>query len=469
MDVSSPIATTTGSPSLDKLDNPEVETLLSKYATLSASEKDTFRASLASQNFVLLFGKNAILETSDEYESQRRVPWSTNCWLQPLVVVTPTSAQEIATALTLCRFFNLRLSVRGGGHLQNPGFNSNHGGVVISMSKFDQVKLSEDKSTADIGLGLRWLDVYKALDLHGLAVAGGRIPTVGVPGLLLGGGISFQNSQYGIGAMGVIVNSNADENTDLFWAVKGGGPNFGIITKMNLVTVPTTSWSEARIYPPTAYESLVHGLMQYHEAIETDNRASLVWHATSQAILLVFFYCAPVEKPPAAFASFYDIPFLMNFVPPGTRSIYELVQGCRKTRQEQQAALSDVEGLVLTNVFQPMSSLAMEQSQGTPLGLEPVGQQWFLAMADWKHAKDEARVRDAIREIVDVAEASAKEEGVYLPHRYSNYASRDQDPLASYGAENVERLRGVAGKYDPEGVFQRLQNGGWLLSKVGSS
>lgn len=128
---------------------------------------------------------------------------SINCWLQPLVVVTATSAQEVATALALCRFFNINFSVRGGGHLQNPGFTSNNGGVVISLSKFDHVKLSEDKSTADVGLGLRWLDVYKALDPYGLAVAGGRIPTVGVPGLLLGGGISFQNSQYGVGAMGV--------------------------------------------------------------------------------------------------------------------------------------------------------------------------------------------------------------------------------------------------------------------------
>lgn len=128
---------------------------------------------------------------------------SINCWLQPLVVVTATSAQEVATALALCRFFDVCFSVRGGGHLQNPGFTSNNGGVVISLSKFNHVKLSDDKSTADVGLGLSWLDVYKALDPHRLAVAGGRIPTVGVPGLLLGGGISFQNSQYGVGAMGV--------------------------------------------------------------------------------------------------------------------------------------------------------------------------------------------------------------------------------------------------------------------------
>ncbi|GKZ37673.1 hypothetical protein AbraIFM66950_009322 [Aspergillus brasiliensis] len=324
---------------LDAPTGAKVEDLLSKYAEFPENQKNTVRASYLAEVLPLFFGENAIFQTSGEYGTQRQVPWYD--------IRTPTKhnrnltnsvTKEVATALALCRFFNIRFSVRGGGHLQNPGFTSNDGGVVLSLSKFNHVKLSDDKSTADVGLGLRWLDVYKALDPHGLAVAGGRIPTVGVPGLLLGGGISFQNSQYGVGAMGVsnyevvladssIVNANAQENSDLFWALKGGGPNFaqGIVTKMDLVTVPTESWAEARIYPPTAYPELVKGLMKYHEAIEVDNKASLVWHATSQAILLVFFYCAPVDKP-AAFQSFYDIPFMMNFVPPGTRSIYELVQ-----------------------------------------------------------------------------------------------------------------------------------------------
>lgn len=88
--------------------------------------------------------------------------------------------------------------------MQNPGFQSNDGGVVISLSKFTQLDVSEDKKTVDVGLGLRWLDVYKGLDAYGIAVPGGRVPPVGVPGLLLGGGLSFQNSEYGLGCMSVI-------------------------------------------------------------------------------------------------------------------------------------------------------------------------------------------------------------------------------------------------------------------------
>lgn len=87
--------------------------------------------------------------------------------------------------------------------MQNPGFTSNHGGVVISLSALKQLELSEDKSTVGLGPGLRWLDVYGGLDAHEVTVTGGRVTTVGVSGLLLGGGISFHSHQYGVSAMGI--------------------------------------------------------------------------------------------------------------------------------------------------------------------------------------------------------------------------------------------------------------------------
>ncbi|KAL4928580.1 FAD-binding oxidoreductase [Aspergillus undulatus] len=480
-------------------DNTEAAKLLKDFVDLPGSEKDKTRSLVATKTFPL----------SADYEVQRQVPWSTNCWLQPLVIVTPITAQQVAAALALCVFFNIQFSVRGGGHLHNPGSNSNNGGVVISLSEFKQVRLLDDKRTADIGVGLRWLDVYNALDTHGLAVAGGRMPTVGVPGLILGGGLSFQNGQYGLGAMGVvnyevvladssIVNANAQENTDLSWALKGGGANFGIITKIEMTTVSNKIWCEARVYPPTAYDSLVTALMQYHENIETDDQATLIWHGNSDAILHVYVYCSPVENPDT-FAPFYDIPFLQGPVEPGVRTISDLMNAIahfvspepmlhefrtmssipssniytavEQARLEQTAALSaaGVSDFVLTNVFQPMSSLAMKKSEDSPLGLKPLGQQWLLTMGDFKHSADEARVREAVKVVIDAAEDTARKEGLFLEYKYTNYAARDQDALTGYGEDNLARLRGVSGKYDSAGVFQQLQAGGWLISKIGKT
>jgi hypothetical protein len=90
-------------------------------------------------------------------------------------------------------------------------------------------------------------------------------------------------------------------------------------------------------------------------------------------------------------------------------------------------------------------------------------------MADWKNPEDEELVRNSVRKILDTAEKVLKTNGNYLPFVYANYASRDQDPLASYGRENLGKLKDIAKKYDPEAVFQTLQNGGWLLSKAGTS
>lgn len=88
-------------------------------------------------------------------------------------------------------------------------------------------------------------------------------------------------------------------------------------------------------------------------------------------------------------------------------------------------------------------------------------------MADWKNPADEERVRKAVKAVVDVAESEARAHGTYIEYKYSNYASRDQDPLASYGAENLAKLKEIAKKYDPNQVFQKLQYGGWKVSEAG--
>lgn len=94
---------------------------------------------------------------------------------------------------------------------------------------------------------------------------------------------------------------------------------------MEMITVPNKVWAEARLYSPAQNQELLEALMLYHEVCEKDPYATLIWHSVQQATLLVFFYCAPVEKPDA-FKCFYDVPFLMNVVPPGLSTVYGVVQ-----------------------------------------------------------------------------------------------------------------------------------------------
>ncbi|CZR56975.1 uncharacterized protein PAC_06864 [Phialocephala subalpina] len=482
---------------------------LTRFANFGEDEKNAQRGATIEKVFPLAFGEEAIIEHTSGYKGLREKPWSKNCWLAPKVICTPSTPQAVSKILTLVTFLEATFSIRGGGHLQNPGFTSNNGGVVISLENFKSITVNEDKSTASLGAGLNWLEVYKALDHYGLTVTGGRVPSVGVPGLLLGGGLSFQNSEHGFSCTGVvdyeivlgdgkIINANAKENADLFCALKGGCSNFGIVTTFTMATVSNKVWAEARLYPSTANNELIEALMKYHEVIESDNKATLVFHVTNQATLMVFFYCAPVENPDV-FACFYDVPFLMNILPPGCRTVYDVVQGLANVMQQEtqshemrtMTSLPDlemfkavederlhqiedlknagVEDVLLTMVFQPIASGAIKACNtkgGNPMGLSAQNQSWFLIMADFKNLTDEETVRASCRTIVSKGEEISKNNGTHVPFVYANYASRDQNPLRSYGEENFEKLKAVAKKYDPGEVFQKLQNGGWLLSKA---
>ena len=115
------------------------------------------------------------------------------------------------------------------------------------MSNLTTFVIADDTLSVEVGPGHDWGFVYTELDKHQLAVAGGRLAPVGVPGLLLAGGVSFHGNQHGwsadnvleyevVLASGEIATASADENQNLFWALKGGSSNFGIVTKFKLRT-----------------------------------------------------------------------------------------------------------------------------------------------------------------------------------------------------------------------------------------
>ncbi|KAL8733402.1 MAG: hypothetical protein Q9181_003610 [Wetmoreana brouardii] len=165
--------------------------------------------------------------------------WSEACHAAPSCVLLPGTTAEVAKALKILNFFKTKFSVRSGGHSPNPGWSSvGEEGILIDLRRINQFSINSDKSVVSLGPGLRWGDVYNALDSYGVSVVGGRIPQVGVGGLILGGGFFHFSGEYGLAADnaknfevvladGTITDANAEKNSDLFWALKGGGPNFG--------------------------------------------------------------------------------------------------------------------------------------------------------------------------------------------------------------------------------------------------
>jgi hypothetical protein len=196
--------------------------------------------------------------TNPDYEDAKNHYYSAaNADLTPACAVFPTSAVEVSYIVkVLLKYPTVPYAVKGWGHNPNVGFLSTNWGVLITFSKDAATNISSDHSTADIGPGARWGEVIGNLTTYNVAVVGGRLGEsipfnlyydslqhspgdVGVAGLLLGGGLSFLSAQYGLAcdnvvsyevvlADGSIVNANANSYTDLFWALKGGGNQFGM-------------------------------------------------------------------------------------------------------------------------------------------------------------------------------------------------------------------------------------------------
>ncbi|TCC03994.1 FAD-binding oxidoreductase [Kribbella soli] len=169
----------------------------------------------------------------------------------PAYVLRPASVEDVRKAVGYAAGSGLPLAVRGGGHAF-PGFGTNDGGVVIDLVNLAGIEIvDKDKHVVRIGGGATWGQVAAALAPHGLAISSGDTRSVGVGGLTLTGGIGWKVRKYGLAldslvavevvtANADVVRASADENQELFWAIRGGGGNFGIVTAFEFAAHPTT-------------------------------------------------------------------------------------------------------------------------------------------------------------------------------------------------------------------------------------
>jgi len=167
----------------------------------------------------------------------------------PAVIVRGHSNDDIVTALRFAREQQLTVSVRSGGHGLS-GLATNNGGLVLDLTPFNKVELLDpERSLVRIGAGARWGEVAKALAAHNLAISSGDTNQVGVGGLTLGGGIGWMVRTHGltidslqaaeiITADGRMLRVSANAHPDLFWAIRGGGGNFGIVTSFDFYAYP---------------------------------------------------------------------------------------------------------------------------------------------------------------------------------------------------------------------------------------
>ena len=196
--------------------------------------QSSFRGSLIDQ-------KNA------EYEDRRRV-WNSLIDKKPALIAVCSGQADVVTAVKFARKHNILLSIRGGGH--NVGGSALcDDGITIDLTEMRSVRVNQSENTVHVQGGATLADVDRESQVFGLATATGNVSETGIAGLTLGGGFGNLRRKYGlsvdnlisvdiVNADGQVMHASVDENSDLFWAVRGGGGNFGVVTSFEFRLFP---------------------------------------------------------------------------------------------------------------------------------------------------------------------------------------------------------------------------------------
>ncbi|TEY73411.1 hypothetical protein BOTCAL_0078g00040 [Botryotinia calthae] len=433
---------------------------------------------------------------------------------KPTCVVQPITREHVAAVVRTLTRWQCQFSVKGGGHTPFPGAASINDGVTIDLAMLNTISVDRNAGIAYVGSGLKWGQIYEYLEPKNMMVAGGRDSLVGIGGLIVGGGYSWFAPQEGFVAdtvinfelvvgNGSIINMNATSNSDLFVGLKGGGNNFGIVTRYDIKAFPFNKlWGGIMVYPTTTAKAQTNFFTNFTNHISDDPRANFlnIWSyrqvSGTQSIFNIIDYVAPVVAP-AIYSDALAIPDLVSstmritnlssltdelsgtstldsryiFVTTTFSNSAEMYETAVNISNKHLEPFKNTTGLVWSILFQPIPLIVSEHSVaagGNIMGVDRSKDNLtlFLVYVTWLEALDDQKFTDAAYATVDEINAAAEDLGVTNPFVYLNYAGKTQNPLAGYGEKNTEKMRALSKKYDPQGTFQKLVKGGFKIPGV---
>ncbi|KAF9024792.1 hypothetical protein BDP27DRAFT_1410908 [Rhodocollybia butyracea] len=359
------------------------------------------------------------LPGSAEYEHQQHTYFILqHTEIQPSCRVSPATTSDVSFIMTTLTKHSCPFAVRSGGHMTWAGSNV-VGGVTLDLGRLNEITVEEEKSLVRLGPGSNWGSVYAAMEPYNLTTVGGRMPEVGVGGFFLGGGISLLSFQHGFGSdnilnyelvlsNGTILNANSSSHPDLFWALKLGSSNFGIVTRFDVRTYPLKPhvWGGIRAYPLTTSgtPTLISNWVTFARS-EAAKREEL------QALIL------------------------------GREEIH-----AKGMFDELELEFEEMRWNLL---FQPVTQGFVSASEETG---ETLSGSHFSLSPGLIHARlgDEP----CVAHLMCMERIPRRQRDIFNDFLYLNYANDEQDVYGrSISNEDLERMREVKGVYDKEGIL----------------
>lgn len=430
--------------------------------------------------------------------------------MQPACVVFPSDASQVSTAVSVAAHHACRFAVKSGGHMAWIGAsNIGTDGFAIDLANINTIAISDNGDSVILGSGLRWKEVYDYLEPLNLTTVGARMPSVGVGGFIVGGGISFLSYRHGFASSNVInyevvlssgeiVNANSTSHPTLYWALKLGSTNFGIVTQFTMSVFPLDSvFGGAQVFAIEESSALVLSLVQSTDFLNKNPDQSLgvllTWSAAMQQYVVwvprIHMDTSSVPRPLISASPLLD-----------TLRITKLSDVFTEWAGEESATRGYNEWLSLTitvdsqlplDIFSKgqvlFGSIIKRTGCHWGLGVQPLPRRMIRANADknggnpsslsldedlfvllfissWTDPVDGEEMRTAIRQLEGWSRQEAVERGLLEDFVYMNYASGEQDALMkSVSADSVSRMLDVQKQYDPGNVFGTLWSGGFKL------
>ena len=431
------------------------------------------------------------------YDDARRV-WNGLIDRRPALIARCADASDVMHAVDFARRQGLRVAVRGGGH-NVAGFGTCDGGLVIDLSPMDTVTVDPAAREARAGGGATWGAFDAATQAHGLATTGGLVSTTGVGGLTLSGGIGWLMRRHGLAvdnllavelvtADGRLLRASLEENPDLFWAIRGGGGNFGIVTSFTfrLHPVGPTIYGGAIFYPIDRAREL---LRFYGDWVRTlpDDLTTMVVFLTAPPMPFIppALQGTPMIAVPMCYAGPPDngaavVQPLRDFATPAVDVVgpmpYLALQtmfdagaprgllAYWKTEYLQALSADAIDTLVRRagRMTSPLTQLhihhlggAVSRAAAGSTALSYRGAPFVLnGVAGWM---DPAQTESEIAWARGLAEAIRP---LAAGPQYLNFLGDEEDGRvrAAYGEDTYRRLARLKAAYDPENFFRLNQN-----------